>query len=236
MGQFSTLKIDQTSVEKWPWVIFQRGPIFNVTPARAGLELTTYRLLSESTTTRLRQPVTKVHKPRIRKHHHETKYAHILQPDTFDPDPDFMYWIRIQVLCIIYGSRFHVFDPDPGFIYWSRIQILYSKSGSRFYVLDPVPDSGFMYWIQIWVLYITTGSEFYVFNPLRIRVLYIGPGSGSEFYILDTYPVEKARIRIWVLCTGSGSGSYKHPGISSDAELIRISIYDLRFKKFSLKI
>jgi hypothetical protein len=39
----------------------QSLPILNVLgltrPARAGLELTTYRLLSESTTTRLRQPV-----------------------------------------------------------------------------------------------------------------------------------------------------------------------------------
>jgi hypothetical protein len=39
----------------------QSLPILNVLgltrPARAGLELMTYRLLSESTTTRLRQPV-----------------------------------------------------------------------------------------------------------------------------------------------------------------------------------
>jgi hypothetical protein len=50
----------------------QSLPILNVLgltrPARAGLELTTYRLLSENTTTRLRQPVSSDEVPKKRKH------------------------------------------------------------------------------------------------------------------------------------------------------------------------
>jgi hypothetical protein len=88
----------------------QSLPILNVLsltrPARAGLELTTYRLLSESTTTRLRQPVWTILVNQKHSSNHSFRWMFNPYKQTCGKCCVFMIKNLSLHTCIVYASKY----------------------------------------------------------------------------------------------------------------------------------